>query len=478
MSDGAFLSDDLYVLPLPAADPARLFGAMAGEARAFLLDGAAADPGRARFSYIGRDPFAWIEAAPGEDGFAALERALTPHRTQALPGLPPFQGGAVGFLGYEAGHRLERLPEPRARGIDLPDMAVGLYDCVAAFDRDQGRAWILSTGLPERDPARRRERAVTRARDLAGRLSRAPEPPADSGRALVAPPGWRAERTRAEHEAAVARTIGYIHAGDIYQANITQRFLARLAPGVGPLDLYRRLRPRTAAPFSAVLDLGQGRAIVSGSPERFLALEAAGAIETRPIKGTRPRGATPAEDQALAAELLASEKDRAENLMIVDLLRNDLSRVAEPGSVKVPSLCGLESYRTVHHLTSVVTARLKAGLGPVDLLRAGFPGGSITGAPKIRAMEIIHELEPARRGPYCGSVLWIGWDGAMDSSITIRTLAVAGGQVAAQAGGGIVADSDPADEYEECLVKARALLTALDPAMPWPPAASAESEAA
>ncbi|MEA1651482.1 anthranilate synthase component I family protein [Nitrospirillum sp. BR 11164] len=192
-------------------------------------------------------------------------------------------------------------------------------------------------------------------------------------------------------------------------------------------------------------------------------------METRPIKGTRPRDPDPARDAALAAELLASPKDRAENLMIVDLMRNDLSRAAVVGSVTVPTLCGLESYRTVHHLVSVVTARLAPGFGAVDLLRATFPGGSITGAPKIRAMEIIHELEPARRGPYCGSVLWLGWDGAMDSSIIIRTLAMAEGQVVVQAGGGIVADSDPAAEYEESLVKARALLTALDPAMAWPP---------
>ena len=449
------------VLPIPAGDPARLYAAVAGRPGAFLLDGAAADAGRGRWSYIGCDPFAWIEAAgdrvavdgrpAGTDAFAALEAALRPHARAALPGLPPFQGGAVGFLGYELGHRLERLPAPRVRGMALPDMAVGLYDRVAAFDRETGGAWVVCSGAD----------AAARAQGLAALLAAAPEPPADDARPLVAPPGWRAELPRARHEAAVARIIEYIRAGDIYQANMTQRFLARLAPGVRPLDLYRRLRPRTAAPFSALLELGGGHAVVSGSPERFLRLEADGRIETRPIKGTRPRGATPAEDAALAAELQASEKDRAENLMIVDLLRNDLSRVAVVGSVRVPVLCGLESYRTVHHLTSVVEARLKPGLGPVDLLRASFPGGSITGAPKIRAMEIIHELEPARRGPYCGSVLWIGWDGAMDSSIVIRTLAVADGQVAAQAGGGIVADSDPEAEYEETLHKAAGLLRAL-----------------
>ncbi|MEE3625587.1 aminodeoxychorismate synthase component I [Nitrospirillum sp. BR 11752] len=358
-------------------------------------------------------------------------------------------------------------------------MAVGFYDRIVAIDHAEGRAWVLSSGLPKRDAMARRQRAEEGARHWAILLGATPLAVSisNAGPCLLAP-GWRAGWSRAAHEAAVARTVDYIAAGDIYQANITQRFLARLAPGVTPLDLYTRVRARAAAPYSALLDLGPGergasRAIVSVSPERFLAVDAGGAVETRPIKGTRPRDANSARDAALAAELLGSAKDRAENLMIVDLMRNDLSRVSAVGSVAVPTLCGLESYRTVHHLVSVVTARLAAGQGAVDLLRATFPGGSITGAPKIRAMEIIHELEPARRGPYCGSVLWLGWDGAMDSSIIIRTLAVAGDEVVVQAGGGIVADSDPAAEYEESLVKARALLTALDPDMAWPPVPAA-----
>jgi len=462
-------------LPIALRDPADLFACLAMRPGAMLLDGAAADTGRARWSYIVDDPVGWIESDGREvhvdgravtcDPFTALERALARYRREILPGLPPFQGGAVGFLGYELGGWLERLPPPRPCGLKLPDLAIGLYDTVAAFDHATAEAWVI--GPPDR------------ARDFAARLNSLQCAfPADAGGSLLAPPGWRAEQHRDGYAAAVERILDYIRAGDIYQANFTQRFLGRLAPGVQPWDVYRRLRPRTAAPFSAFLNVGHGRCIASGSPERFLRLEAGGRIETRPIKGTRPRGATPEQDEALAAQLLGSEKDRAENLMIVDLLRNDLSRVAEMGSVRVPSLCALESYRTVHHLTSVVEARLRPGLGPVDLLRAGFPGGSITGAPKIRAMEIIHELEPARRGPYCGSVAWIGWDGAMDSSIVIRTLAMADGWVQAQAGGGIVADSDPMAEYEESLTKARALLLALDPAMAWPPALIAETEAA
>jgi para-aminobenzoate synthetase component 1 len=224
-----------------------------------------------------------------------------------------------------------------------------------------------------------------------------------------------------------------------------------------------------AAPFSAFLDLGGGRAIASASPERFLSLDASGHVETRPIKGTRPRGSNAEEDARLRWELAQSAKDRAENLMIVDLLRNDLSRVSTPGSVRVPSLCEVESFSAVHHLVSSIQADLAPGKGAVDLLMASFPGGSVTGVPKIRAMEIIQELEPARRGPYCGAIAWLGWDGAMDSSIVIRTVAMAGRDIVVQAGGGIVADSDPAAEYEETLVKARPLLTALCPDMQWPP---------
>ncbi|MBP7336221.1 aminodeoxychorismate synthase component I [Niveispirillum sp.] len=479
----------LYILSLDLPDPLAAFAVLAGEKGAMLLDGAAADGGRARYSVLACDPFSWIEAARDGtvtrdgvalpvDPFTALEQALKPFHRPVPAGLPAFTGGAVGVMGYELGRYLERLPPQNRVGLDLPDMAFGLYDTVAVFDHASGGAWVLSGAERAADAAARPSLAKTLAHALRDRLRAAPPLARDNGDGLLRRPGWGAELAPADYRDRVARILDYIRAGDIYQANMTQRFLGRLRPGVTAWDAYRRLRPRTAAPFSAFLNLGRGRAVASGSPERFLSLTADGIIETRPIKGTRPRHADPTRDAALAAELLASEKDRAENLMIVDLLRNDLSRVAQIGSVKVPSLWGLESYRTVHHLTSVVTGRLKPGLGPVDLLRAGFPGGSITGAPKIRAMEIIHELEPARRGPYCGSVMWIGWDGAMDSSIIIRTAAISGDMVQVQAGGGIVADSDPEGEYQESLTKAKAILTALDPAMAWPPAIAVNEEQA
>jgi para-aminobenzoate synthetase component 1 len=256
----------------------------------------------------------------------------------------------------------------------------------------------------------------------------------------------------------VARTREYVLAGDIFQANLSQRLESAAADH--PFDLYLRLRARNPAPFAAYFDFGDA-ALVSASPERFLRL-AGDAVETRPIKGTSPRGVNPRHDAALGAALYESEKDQAENVMIVDLLRNDLSKVCLDGSVKVPELCRIERYATVHHLVSTVVGTLRPGLGAVDLLRAAWPGGSITGAPKVRAMEIIAELEPTQRGPYTGSLGYVSFGGAMDTNIAIRSFVVKPGRAWFQAGGGIVADSDPEREYEETLQKARGLVAALD----------------
>jgi len=257
----------------------------------------------------------------------------------------------------------------------------------------------------------------------------------------------------------VARVREDIVAGDIFQANLSQRLQAPLHEA--PFDLYRRLRRRNPAPFAAYFDCGD-LTVLSASPERFLRLDEHGSVETRPIKGTRPRGLGPMHDAALGRALAESEKDRAENVMIVDLLRNDLSRVCRPGSVRVPELFALEHHPTVHHLVSTVVGELTPGADAVDLVRATFPGGSITGAPKVRAMEIIAELEPTRRGVYCGSVGYLSRTGAMDTSIVIRTFVRVGHQLYFQAGGGIVADSDPELEYRETLDKARGLVLALE----------------
>ncbi len=466
------MTDRPYVQPIPYRDPIEAFQPFASDPVAALLDSAVPAGGRGRFSYIACDPFRVVRAAgetaidgrsqspPTLDPFDALEREIKKFRFQNDPALPPFQGGCVGYLGYELGRHLERLPPVSKTGLDLPDMVAGFYDTIAAFDTETRRAWVIAHDAGALDQTLDRPPPQDRARALAERIQVAPAPAPVSW----APAGaWTAELTRAEFEEKVARAIEYIHAGDIFQANLTLRLLGEIPKGLDGFGLYRRLRSLSPAPFAAYLTAGIGAAIASASPERFISLDPDGHVTTRPIKGTRPRGRTPVEDENLARELLQSEKDRAENLMIVDLLRNDLSRVSRLGSVRVTELAGLESFANVHHLVSEIRGTLFPNLGAVDLLRATFPGGSITGAPKIRAMEIINELEPARRGPYCGAILWIGFDGAMDSSIVIRTLAIKDGVVAAQGGGGIVADSDPAAEYDEAMNKIWPLLQSLDP---------------
>ncbi len=436
----------MFIRSIPYCDPVAVFAAFADAPFAALLDSAA--PGAsARYSYIAAEPYKIL--GNENDPFAAIERELQRHAVGKTNAPVPFTGGAVGFLGYELGGRLERLPKPRADVLDLPQMAIGFYDTVIAFDHHERAAWIISRG-PD---------AKTRGEMFAQKLAQTPLhlPPPDwtiSG-------AWRAELAREEVEACIARIIDYIHAGDIFQANFTQRFCAIRPQGLDDFGLYRRLREINPAPFASFMRCGAGFSIASASPERFLSLDADGLIEARPIKGTRRRDFDPARDAQLARELQDSAKDHAENLMIVDLMRNDLSRVAELGSVRVPQLCALESFASVHHLTSVVTGQLRKGLGPVDLLRASFPGGSVTGAPKIRAMEIIHELEPAPRGVYCGCLGWIGFDQAMDMSMAIRTMTMKGDRILAQAGGGIVADSNPAAEYEESMIKIAPLLRVL-----------------
>lgn len=431
------------LLPIPTRDPVVAFAPFAGGEGAVLLDSAAEAGGRGRWSYVCVRPRRVV--LDPADPFAALEAlAAGLPRRSVPPEAPPFTGGIVGWLGYEAGRHLERLPAPRADDLGVPEAAFGVYDTVAAFDTATGRAWACAPTRAE-------------AEALADALGTTPLPPPD----WTATAPWTAEQDPADAEARIRAAIAFILAGDIFQANVTQRFLATLPVGLGAFTLYRRLRTLSPAPFAACASFG-GAHLLSVSPERFLRIEPGGRVETRPIKGTRPRGATPAEDAALAAELLASDKDRAENLMIVDLMRNDLARVCRVGSVAVPVLNGLETFASVHHLVSVVEGVLEDGRGPVDLLRAAFPGGSITGAPKIRAMEIINGLEPARRGLYCGTLFRLGGDGAFDSSILIRSLVVGRtGRVAAQAGGGITADSDPAAEVAEAKVKAAPLLAAL-----------------
>ncbi|HEX3273706.1 MAG TPA: aminodeoxychorismate synthase component I [Gemmatimonadales bacterium] len=452
----------------------------------------AADPARVvrskgRATELGGPGLAWT--AVDRDPLLAVRDLLAPFATEPVPGLPPFQGGAAGYVGYDYGAVLERLPAPRYDDLAIPDVVLGLYDWVVAWDHRVGTAWIISTGLPAEGAAREaraRERLeMVRARlrgagDGAGRVVGGqilrPRPDAAEGAGAPDPGaeapsypvlgvegaeriGLRSTFTHRGYLDAVTRVKDYIVAGDIFQANLSQRLQA---PAVEPsFTLYRRLRQRNPAAFAAYLDAGQLQ-VLSASPERFLRLDQRGRqVETRPIKGTRPRGLGPMHDAALGRALAESEKDRAENVMIVDLLRNDLSRVCRPGTVRVPELFALEQLPTVHHLVSTVVGELDPACDAVDLLRAAFPGGSITGAPKVRAMEIIAELEPSRRGVYCGSIGYLSVSGAMDTSIVIRSYLALRGQVYFQAGGGIVADSDPELEYRETLDKARALIAAL-----------------
>ena len=426
-------------LPLAAVDPLVAFASFAGDPFALLLDGASEPLGRGRYSYLCVRPRTVLRDA----SFADVAKALGETRA-SLPSLPPFQGGAAGMLAYDMAWELERLPGHQPDDLGLPRLAFGLFDAIAAWDHAEGKAWVI--GPP------------AKAETLRDQLQAStPLPPIDwSPKAQFTP-----DQSLESYQAAIRRVVDYIHAGDIFQANLSQRWRGAMPDGLSPFMLYRRLRELSPAPFAAYLGLG-GNAVLSSSPERFLALSRDGWVEARPIKGTRPRGASPAEDEALAAELLASDKDRAENLMIVDLMRNDLSRVCALGSVTVPELFTVEHFAQVHHLVSAVEGRLAPGLGPCQLLAATFPPGSITGAPKVRAMEIIAELEPQRRGPVFGAMGWIGWDGAMDMNVAIRTMTVTQGRVCVRAGGGIVAESDALAEYAETLLKAGAMLTSLE----------------
>lgn len=431
-------------------DPVALMRRFAGQKDMTFLDSAVQQGELGRYSYIAADPFETFTLAEGESGGAALarlDRRLARWKLSPIAGLPPFQGGFAGFIAYEFARLLEPQIKARTPAPDIPPITLHAYDTIIAFDHHTRRSWIISTGFPETDPQERIARAELRITQFET-LCVAPAPELAGDNVIDT---WQSNFTRSDYEAAVQRTIDYILAGDIFQANISQRFSADIPAGFSPLAYYLGLRVRNPATFGAWLDYGAVK-IASSSPERLISFDGALA-EARPIKGTRRRDPDPGIDAELKAELLASRKDRAENVMIVDLLRNDLSRIAEPGSVQVPVLCGLESYASVHHLTSVVTGRLANGKTRGDLIAACFPGGSITGAPKIRAQEIIAEIENVPRNIYCGSIGFLSFTGPMDLNIAIRTVLFHAGRAQFQGGGGITAKSSPADEYEETLAK-------------------------
>jgi para-aminobenzoate synthetase component 1 len=450
--------------------------------------------GRAgRWSILVADPLeVLVGSSAGPDPFADARRALarldgTPLPTRAVP----FAGGAVGHLAYDLGRRFEAIPSLAVDDQLMPDLQLGLHSWAVVWDQRDGRAWVAGRAVDA--DAAGLARTISEVRQRAAAIVRAPgaaHAPTgrDAGLSPLPPLTFVSGTDRIAWNRGVAAVRSAIVAGELYQANLARRLAA---PFDGdPWAIYRCLRAGEPATFAAYLDLGRGpepvgeaagagpedrgadglrrfegargrRAIASASPEPFISLDAAGSVRADPIKGTRPRGLTRAEDRALAAELLASAKDRAENTMIVDVLRNDLGRVCRPGSVRAPRLWRLERTSSVQHLVSTIAGRLAPGRDAFDLLAATFPGGSITGAPKIRAMELIEALEPVRRGPYCGAALWVDAAGAMGSSILIRTFVADGPRLTFHVGGGITWRSDAAAEWEETRTKARGPLRAI-----------------
>lgn len=438
-------------------DSAPLFEAFADSPWSVFLDSGAHHLTQSRYDIIAAEPFSTLTTRGGmtevrsrakitlspEDPFDLLRDAVGIEA--ALDGTGPFCGGAIGYFGYDLARRFQKLPALAEDHENLPEMAVGIYDWAYVVDHQERRSRLVSYG---RDPqtAQRWNELVAR---FSGPVKERFRTPFRLSSGIVSNLSFE------QYARAFRRIESYIRAGDCYQVNLAQRFAA---PAEGdPWLAFQYLRAINPAPFAAYLSTPYAQ-ILSASPERFLKVRD-GEVETKPIKGTRPRAGHPRLDAALAEVLRESEKDRAENLMIVDLLRNDLSKTCE--EVRVPKLFDVESFPTVHHLVSTVTGKLRDNTSALDVLRECFPGGSITGAPKLRAMQIIEELEPHRRGVYCGSIGYIGFDGAMDCNIAIRTLVYSEGVVRFWAGGGIVADSRLDDEYRETFDKAAAMLRLL-----------------
>lgn len=424
---------------------ADLFAACAHEPWALLLDSCADT--HARWDFIFRQPLRVITDA--NNWPEQLEQALAELPVYQGPEHLPFQGGIAGAWSYDAGRALERLPSIAEQDIKLPELAVGVYTQAVMQNRQTGETWLLA---PQQDIA-----ALTE-------FWQRPQVHIEHAVPFRLNSGWQSNMSAVDYADKFARIQAYLRAGDCYQVNLAQRFSA-LYQG-STWQAYQHLRGHNNAPFSAYFQLKQG-ALLSLSPERFLAVDRHGAVETKPIKGTRPRSSDASIDAAMAEELQQSSKDRSENVMIVDLLRNDLSRLCQPGSVQVPKLFAIESYPAVHHLVSTVTGKLASAKQGIALLAQCFPGGSITGAPKIRAMEIIDELEPHRRSYYCGSFGYFSQHGQADTNIAIRTLVAQqrepdGGIIHCWAGGGLVAESECAAEYQETRDKVARILPLLE----------------
>lgn len=446
----------------------------------FLLESAVGGEAWARYTFLGTEPRSawrlrgdcisrwtpdggWTDGKASADPLGDFDRLLRAHRPVTVPGLPRFWGGAVGFFGYDVVRHIERLPNAPAGGLDLPDALFMLTGTVLAIDNLFGRARVISaveTG--DADDAELRRRYHAAVGEIAAVLQRLRSDPGPRPLDLPDPrgedPPFRSSCTRADFENGVRRIQEYVRAGDAFQVVLSQRLTLPLAGSA--FDLYRALRTLNPSPYLFYLEL-DGFGLVGSSPEVMIRLQG-GEVTVRPIAGTRRRGRDAAEDEALARELLADPKEAAEHLMLLDLGRNDVGRVARYGTVRVPERMQVERYSHVLHLVSTVTGELRPGLSAMDVFRASFPAGTVSGAPKVRAMQIIDELEPERRGPYAGAVGYFAYGGeAMDTAIAIRTVVAEGGRAHIQAGAGVVADSVPASEYEETLNKARATLRAL-----------------
>jgi para-aminobenzoate synthetase component I len=465
-----FTASGAFVAELHAGiEPTAVFERLAGRRHCLFLDSAARDaaepfapPRLGRHSFVAADPIHSLEVVATGDGSDAervnaafgLLRSLSGDLACAtIPGLPPFQGGVAGLVSYDCG--LVRLGLPAPADGPVPLLSLHAYDLVFAFDHDAGRGWIISQGVPARGPTARRARAEERLETLLSSLAAPTE-------AAAAPQSCGDVNIVSTHSQPryldmVQAGIELVRAGDIFQVNLAQRL--SLAAALDPVELYRRSRVLNPAPFAGFFDSGSA-SIVSMSPERLLHVER-GTVRMHPIKGTRRMLSSPEADLYAGEDLGQSEKDRAENVMIVDLVRNDLSRVCTPESVRVEAICRLERYRYVQHLVSIVAGRLRPGCTPLDALDAAIPGGSVTGAPKHRACEIIAALEGFARGAYCGSLGYVGFDGAADFNLLIRTFVVTPGSISFAVGGGITARSDPAAEYAETLHKAEGMLRVL-----------------
>ena len=421
----------------------------------FLLESVEGGERLARYSYIGYRPVP-LDLGPG-DPLPALAR-IAGQKPVAAPGLPRFLGGAVGFIGYEAARHFERLPVAAGPPPALPENAFVLAENVAVFDHVTQRLKLITLHRPDHEQY---GAALVRLDEMETRLRTEPSPPPAPARPPVEQRTWTSNVSRGQFESMVDAAREHILAGDAFQVVLSQRFGRPLA--ARPFDIYRCLRGINPSPYMFYLSLGQDRHIVGTSPELLVRVDGDGVV-TRPLAGTRRRGATQAEDLALERELLADAKERAEHVMLVDLGRNDVGRVATPGTVQVERLMEIERYSHVMHISSTVSGRLAPDSTSLDALRATFPAGTLSGAPKIRAMEIIADLEPDRRGCYGGALGYVGFGGNIDMAITLRTIVIAGGTVHVQAGAGVVADSLPEREFQETLEKAGAMFAAVEQA--------------